>query len=104
MSLSQGGRWYFYEWKADSPYQSDFIKEHSANVHIIPATENLKVAVIRLHRGEEVLLEGLLVNIDGNRGNNDYWWHTSLSRRDSGDGSCELLYLQKLVFDGKEYR
>ena len=104
ISWSQSGRWYFYEWKADSPYQGDFIKEHSANVHIIPATENLKVAVIRLHRGEEVLLEGLLVNIDGNRGNNNYWWHTSLSRRDSGDGSCELLYLQKLVFDGKEYR
>lgn len=104
VSWSQSGRWYFYEWKAGSPYQGNFIKEHSANVHVIPATENLKVAVTRLHTGEVVLLEGLLVNIDGNQESNNYWWHTSLSRSDSGDGSCELLYLQRLVFDGKEYR
>lgn len=104
ISWSQGGRWYFYEWKADSPYSGDFIKEHSANIHIIPATRNLKSAVLRLHHDELVLLEGLLVNVDGTRGSNNYWWHTSLSRVDSGDGSCELLYLQRLVVDGKEYR
>jgi hypothetical protein len=103
ISWTQSGRWYFYEWKAGSPYSSNFIKEHSANVHIIPATKNLKSAVIRLHSGEVVLLDGLLVNIDGDRGREDYWWHTSLSRNDSGDGSCELLYLQRLILDGKEY-
>ena len=101
---SQSGRWYFYEWEKDSPYQGNFIQEHSSNVHIIPATQNVESAVLRLHADDMVLLEGLLVNVDGNRGSNSYWWHTSLSRTDSGDGSCELLYLTRLVSDGKEYR
>jgi hypothetical protein len=101
---SQSGRWYFYQWSGDSPYKADFIKDHSANVHIIPSTENLKSAVLRLHSNEIVLLEGLLVNVDGSRGGENYWWHTSLSRKDNGDGSCELLYLKRLVVDGKAYR
>jgi hypothetical protein len=104
ISWSQSGRWYFYEWKTGSPYQEEFIKEHSANIHIIPATQNVKSAVFRLHTGELVLLKGLLVNVDGSKGNDNYWWHTSLSRNDSGDGSCELLYLENLVLEGKEYR
>jgi len=101
---SQSGRWYFYQWSADSPYKANFIKDHSANVHIIPSSDNLKSAVLRLHSNEMVLLEGLLVNVDGSRGGDNYWWHTSLSRKDTGNGSCELLYLKRLVVDEKEYR
>jgi hypothetical protein len=101
---SQSGRWYFYQWSGDSPYKANFIQDHSANVHIIPSTGNLRSAVLGLHSNEMVLLEGLLVNVDGIHGEDSYWWHTSLSRKDTGDGSCELLYLKRLVVDGKEYR
>ncbi len=105
ITWSQSNRWYFYRWKAGSPYQNARIDPQSANVHILPASSNLNRAVKTVERGDIVLLEGLLVFLDGARnGGGNYWWHSSLSRNDTGDGSCELLYLKRLVDDGKEYR
>jgi hypothetical protein len=101
---SQNMRWYFFHWSEGSPYTNDYIISHSANVHIVPSDDNLKRAVLKLHRNEIVLLEGDLVDIDTEKGEVTYWWHSSLSRQDTGDGSCELLWLKRLVFDGKEYR
>ena len=31
------------------------------------------------------------------------WWNTSLSRTDSGDGSCELIYLTKARIGNRIY-
>jgi hypothetical protein len=104
ISWSQSGRWYYYNWPAGSPFADDQIREHSANVHIVPATENLKQAALHLSKNDTVMLEGFLINLDGKRGDQTYFWHSSLSRTDSGDGSCELLYLKRLVFEGQEYQ
>ena len=100
---SQSMRWYFFEWHAGSPYTNDYIITHSANVHIVPADENLKRAALGVHRNEIVLLEGDLINIDAKKGDGSYWWHTSMTRDDTGDGSCELLLLKRAVYEGKEY-
>jgi hypothetical protein len=99
----QNMRWYFFHWSAGSPYTNDYIVTHSANVHIVPADDNLKRAALEVHRNDIVLLEGTLINIDGGKSDHSYWWHSSLSREDTGDGSCELLLLKRAVFHGKEY-
>lgn len=104
LSWSQSGRWYFYRWSGDSPYQGDRIRDQSANVHIIPSNKNLERAVLSIDRNDMIALEGLLVNVDGKKDSSTYWWNTSLSRTDSGDGSCELLYVQSLTVDGKTFR
>jgi len=104
ISWRQDERWYFYNWTGGSPYQEEYIVSHSANTHIIPATKNVEEAALRVDRNDQILLEGLLVDVDGGKTNETYWWHSSLSRDDTGDGSCELLYLKRLVTGGKEYR
>ena len=104
ISWSQSGRWYFYSYSGDSPYSEDFITSHSANVHIIPATKNLKNAVLRLSEDDLVALEGYLVNANVRKGASNYWWNSSLTRTDTGDGACELLYLTKLTMNRKDYR
>lgn len=101
---SQSGRWYFYRYNLDMPYTADYVKDHSANVHLIPATPNLNNALSHIEEGEIVLLEGLLVDVDSHLGDFQYWSATSLSRTDSGAGGCEILYIQRLVANGLEYR
>lgn len=101
---SQSGRWYFYRYNLDMPYTSDYLKDHSANVHLIPATPNLNNALSQIQEGDIVLLEGLLVDVNSYLGDFQYWSTTSLTRTDSGAGGCEILYLQRLIVNALEYR
>jgi hypothetical protein len=103
ISYSQSGRWYYYQYSAKFPFDRQYVIEHSSNNHIIPATENLKSALSGLHKNQDILLKGYLVNADGNYKGGKYWWHTSLSRGDEGDGSCELFYVTRLETNGKVY-
>ncbi len=41
----QSGRWYRYEWGSDMPYDPNYVADHSANIHIIPSTDNLDKAL-----------------------------------------------------------
>jgi hypothetical protein len=104
ISWSQNMRWYFYRWENGSPFSGDYIMGHSANVHVIPFDQNLKNAVLKLKRNNIVFLEGNLIDIDGTNAKSAYWWHTSLSREDTGNGSCELLWLKRAIIQGIEYR
>jgi hypothetical protein len=101
VSWHQGGRWYFWQWDAGSPYRNEQIRADSANTHVIPGSDNLRRALLALDRGDVVQLQGWLVDIDGPGGAH---WSTSLSRSDTGDNSCELLYVTELVAHGHVYR
>ncbi len=103
LSWSQSGRWYFWRWSGTPPFPADVIVRNSSNTHLIPASRNLRVAVRALGRGDVVELFGELVTVEGQRGGDRVWWRSSLSRSDTGDGSCELLYLRRLRVDGKVY-
>ena len=101
ITWSQSNRWYFYRWGRGCPYGKKEIISSSANTHIIPATENLRRAVLRLSRGDIVLLEGYLVRVDGADGR---YWISSTSREDTGRSSCEVMVVERLVLEGLEYR
>jgi hypothetical protein len=100
---SQSGRWYWWEIKDDFGRDNAFIVRHSSNNHIVPATRNLARAARSLRRGDLAELSGVLVDLDGRKGELEAHWHTSLSRSDEGDGSCEVLYLTRLKTKGKVY-
>lgn len=100
----QGNRWLFYSWLDEPPLPPTYIKDHAANVHIIPATENLRLAVLLLEAGDLVLLEGLLVDAEKTEGGLVRTQYTSLTRTDEGFGGCEVIYVERVVVDGKEYR
>lgn len=100
---SQSNRWYFYRYDAGYPLAKSYIRSHSSNHHMIPANDNLKNALKSVKVKDKIYMEGYLVNIKGTVKGRNVWWNTSMSRNDSGDGACEILYLKKAVIDGRIY-
>lgn len=103
VSYSQNGRWYYYRYNSEFPLDNQYIISHSSNNHIIPGTYSLLNKLDSIEVGQIISLEGYLVNIEGNDHGHNVWWHSSLTRNDSGDGSCELFYINKLSVNGLTY-
>jgi hypothetical protein len=87
------GRWYRYRYSAECPVSNQFIIEHTSNNHIIPANENILLAVASIKKDTPVMLWGYLVRINGKVKDHPYWWYTSLVRTDTAAHSCEGFYV-----------
>lgn len=95
LDISQSGRWYHYRWGAEGPpLPPDEIVRSSANMHLIPADDTVARALSRVRPDQTVRLQGWLVQA---RRDDGWLWRSSLSREDSGDGSCELIYVCALT-------
>ena len=103
LDWSQDGRWYFWRWSGAQPFPKAAVVRSSSNTHIVPANPNLKRAARSLGKGDVAELSGELIRIEGHRGGELVTWRSSLSREDTGDRSCELLYLRRLRVNGKVY-
>jgi hypothetical protein len=91
-SLTMGNRFFFYEW-ADAPaIPPDEIKCSAANNHVIAANDEVRKLVRGLRVGQIVTMDGYLVNAKGPEGRT---WNSSLTRDDTGNGACELFYVEK---------
>lgn len=81
----------FYYWRVDRfPIPRRDIERHSANMHLIPADDRVARKLKMARGGSIVRVEGLLVNVDGDDG---WYWRSSLTREDTGDGACELIWV-----------
>ena len=90
--ISQRNRWYY--WRSDNlPLSAQQVTEHSANMHIIPANADVARTLKRVRKGDLVSLSGNLVKV---KDTNGWQWISSLTRSDSGDGSCELVWVKEL--------
>jgi hypothetical protein len=94
LTISQGGRWYFYRWSGEPPIPVHEIVRHSANMHLIPADDGVAAALSRVRPGHIIELRGQLVEA---RGQDGFRWRSSLTREDSGDGACEIVYVERIV-------
>jgi len=103
ISYSQSSRWYFYKYKPGCPFDNSYVISHSGNHHIIPANENVHSSIKTIKEKERVVLEGFLVNLKGTYKGQTVTWNTSLSRTDTGNGSCELFYVSKVRIDTRVY-
>lgn len=94
LDISQGGRWYRYRWGAEGPPlpQREIVRS-SANMHLVPANAAVADAIDRVKEDQTVRLQGWLVEI---RSEDGWQWRSSLTREDSGDGACELIYVCQL--------
>ena len=61
-----------------------------ANLHVLPADEFVLRRIEALRPGERVRGSGLLVAAKRADG---WHWTSSLTREDTGNGACELIYL-----------
>lgn len=103
----QSDRWYYYRlrrrlWSA--PLSQDYIREHSANVHVVPANANVAMGLQDLENNDLVFIEGMLVDVEVRKDYTVQKYYTSLTRADEGDDSCEIMYVERLVTEGLEYR
>jgi hypothetical protein len=93
LRISQSNRFFFYEWQDAPPLPEKEIVCHAANNHIIAANRDVAKAVRSLRSGQVVAMRGSLVNVTGP---NDFHWNTSLTRNDSGNGACEVFYVESV--------
>ena len=99
VSYVQTGR--FYNWSThDRSLDPSYVSSHTANTHLIAATERVASVLSLVHRGDVVRLEGDLVDVTGPDG---FVWKTSLTRTDTGPGACETLYLRALTVGTRRY-
>jgi len=94
LQISQGNRYYFYSWPMNPPITPPQIVEHSANMHMIPATDEVRRRLDQVRVGQIVALRGYLVRVKAPDG---WHWNSSLTRSDSGDGACEIVWVQDFV-------
>lgn len=99
----QSGRWYYYYWEEDAPFDETYLRTHSSNFHIVPATESLESILLKIGEDEKILLAGQLIDIKATGQTKQWLSKTSLSRNDSGNGACEILLVDRLIWNGQEY-
>ena len=92
LSISQSGRFYWYQYR-QPPIPKEQIISHSTNVHIIPATLAIASRCKSLRAGSLIHLSGDLVEATGPGIGS---WRSSLSRTDSGNGACELMWVKEM--------
>jgi hypothetical protein len=93
IQISQSMRCYFYRYKLPPPIAVEEIVSHSSNMHIIPANPTVAARCKSLRGGELVRLVGDLGEATGPKIGT---WKSSLSRTDTGNGACELFYVEDI--------
>ncbi len=96
VEVSQGARWYYTRYEYPAPLPDRDIVRQSGNMHIIPADDLVRQRLGDIRRGAVVRAQGYLVDVDQESG---FRWRTSPSRNDSGDGSCELFYVERIMIE-----
>lgn len=96
LNIRQSGRWYRYSWRDEPPIPLNEIIVSSANMHMIPANDEIKQILAKAKAGQMIRLQGQLVEVT--RGDN-WRWRSSLTRTDSGDGACELVFVEAAALE-----
>jgi hypothetical protein len=124
VSFANHGRVCYFEWHSD--VDGNYLKTHLSNNHLVPANDNLRRAIFWMGDGDEVRLEGYLVDLEipvprdrigevarqlanGDLGNVEqksetFTWRTSMSRNDEGMGACETIWVTAVQIGKKRYQ
>ncbi len=98
LEISQDNRWFMYRWGPEGPpVPPEVIARNSANMHLIPASDEVLRRLEKVPPGAIVTLGGWLVDVSGG----DNWsWRTSRTRTDTGNGACEIVYVEDVQGGG----
>ena len=90
IDISQSGRFFNWQVRKFTIPEQELI-ESAANMHMIPADAMVEREIKRTRAGDIVSFDGYLVEADGPNG---YRWVSSLTRKDTGNGACELVWVE----------
>jgi hypothetical protein len=95
LEFSQMGRFFYWKPKdvATFPLSPATLLAHGAQMHLIPSTRDLDGRIRKLRPGQIATIGGYLVDV---RGPGGFTWNTSLTREDTGDGACEIVWVETL--------
>jgi hypothetical protein len=94
INISQGQR--FYEWNVSGspPIPIRDIELQSANMHMIPANDEVDRVLKDARAGNIVRISGYLIDA---RGPDGYHMRSSLTREDTGPGACEVVWVERIA-------
>jgi hypothetical protein len=95
IDINQGSRWYTFHYDHPLPVNNEYIYYHSGNMHMIPATPEIKKVLEAVSADEIIDVQGYLVSIDAG----SYHWASSVSLPDEGDHSCKVVWVQSIVIE-----
>lgn len=93
LEITQSRRFYFWSYEGSPPIPRREIETSSANMHMIPSTPDIERALKALRAGNIVRLRGYLVEA---RGDDGFVWRSSLTRTDTWNNACELIWVEDL--------
>jgi len=91
IKITQSNRWYHFKYRLPPPIAKKEIVRHSSNMHLIPASNTVFNQIKKVRPGQVVELEGYLVSV---RAEDGWSWNSSLSRTDTGNGACEVVWVE----------
>ena len=94
LDISQSNRFYHWQCWGDMPIPEKEMVSHSANNHLIPADDSIRDQIAALRVGSLVKISGFLV--EATHPQADHPWRSSLTRDDTGDGACEIIYVRNI--------
>lgn len=81
----------FYTWRMEHAAISlREVIEQSSNMHMIPANDEIEAQLGEIRQGSLVKITGQLVKVRNSKG---FTWNSSMSRKDTGAGACEVVYV-----------
>jgi hypothetical protein len=92
LKITQSGRWFYVYWR-DPPIAPTRIMQTSANTHILPANDVVVQKLEDVKKDQVVFFQGHLVEVTKADG---FVWRSSLSRDDTGNGSCEIFWVEDI--------
>jgi hypothetical protein len=91
LTITQQFRWYRWSTKK-FVIPKEEIEQHSANMHLVPADRSVRKEMKRTRTGDLVQFSGYLI---GAKNGNGRTWTSSLTRTDTGNHACELVWVEE---------
>lgn len=93
--ISQSNRFYYwYTENAAKFANKEKIIENSANMHMVPANDEIESRLKEVQKDNLVYIKGKLIKVSTERG---WYWNSSTTRKDTGNGACEIVYVEEIV-------
>lgn len=96
IDISQDQRQYHWSFPEGTKITREGVITQSANMHMMPAQMTIRKVLLSVRRGDVVTIDGDLVDV---RLPGKGHWNSSLTRDDTGPGSCELILVSAIKIE-----